>query len=519
MKKMIINLWNKFNKTIKKYPLTCISILICIICLEICVNDSIEIVKDILLSFSLLFCSSLLFESLDYDKKENILIYIIFFIILYGLATLRHYTGEIVTSWIERIMLCYGISFIVMAIYTLFKKSKLKFDEYVLRVMSNLLKVSIINIILNIGFVLLVLLFTFLLFGNDYILVERVLIILNGVYFVPGVISSINETDETPEKFFKIIFKYVFGILLLIAFAVIYLYIIKIIFTFDIPSNEIFRILCILFFLGLPVWSVVNAYKEDDFLSKISNKLPIIFIPFIVLEIYALFVRIFEYGLTELRYIGIMLLLLQMIYIYLYIFKKDKICSMLIVFVVIFNFSLICPYLNMSKISSVSQFNILKKLNEKDNKTLKETARIKSSYNYLNNNVYGKIKLKNSLTKKQIKEIEYYDDVVEINYITATYEGKINISSYDTMYYLDVYDYGYNFNQFYEDYNYDLNTVLNKYYLNKDDINYYFENNHEIIIDNNHKYVLTYIYIYYDNETDKVTEYNLNGYMLTKKES
>ena len=81
------------------------------------------------------------------------------------------------------------------------------------------------------------------------------------------------------------------------------MYIIKIIVFKDMPSNQIFRILAALFILGCPIWTMVCNFKEDTIIDKINKLLPKLFIPFIILQIYSIGVRILENGITENRYL------------------------------------------------------------------------------------------------------------------------------------------------------------------------------------------------------------------------
>ena len=63
------------------------------------------------------------------------------------------------------------------------------------------------------------------------------------------------------------VIKYVLGILVIIAFAIIYLYIAKIIILRDIPSNQIFRILATLFIIGFPIWTMSKSFENNDLMN------------------------------------------------------------------------------------------------------------------------------------------------------------------------------------------------------------------------------------------------------------
>ena len=90
---------------------------------------------------------------------------------------------------------------------------------------------------------------------------------------------------------------------------------IKIIVLRKIPANQIFRILAALFACGLPIWTMNSLWeKEENTWQKIINKLPLAFIPFILLQIYSIWSRISANGLTEARYLCVMLVIFEIIY-------------------------------------------------------------------------------------------------------------------------------------------------------------------------------------------------------------
>lgn len=62
------------------------------------------------------------------------------------------------------------------------------------------------------------------------------------------------------------------------------MYIIKILVLRQMPKNQIFRILSSLFIIGMPIWSMAQYFKDENFWYNVSSKLAIAFIPFIILQ-------------------------------------------------------------------------------------------------------------------------------------------------------------------------------------------------------------------------------------------
>ena len=170
----------------------------------------------------------------------------------------------------------------------------------------------------------------------------------------------------------------------------------KIVILWKIPSNQVYRILSVLFIFSVPIWTMVNYYnKEKDIFQKINNILPYAFIPFIILQIYSITIRIISSGFTPFRYIGVLLILLEIIYFIIYI-RKTKLSNILLIINAFIIISLLLPGINMFDVSNNSQLNRIKKYVNKDNLSQKERNIIYSSYDYLSETKEGKKLIDNS---------------------------------------------------------------------------------------------------------------------------
>lgn len=551
LKEKIVGVLQTFKKSIGKFPLTIISAIVLTVIYTICLdNYSIETTTLTNISlFIVIFASStfLIETVLETKIKKKIIYYIIAAIwatvLTYAVNIEEGLLGMSNTIFlfkIERFIICYLIATIVLAIYYNYKNLNKTFEQYVTSTFVTIFKTSLIYGILAIGIAMITAVFVYLILdGESYILVARMEILLFGVYYIPTVLYSFYDQEEEIGKFAKIVIKYVLGTLVIVAFAIIYMYIIKIIFLRDMPSNLIFRILSALFIIGLPVWTMILSFKEDTTLDKINRKLPLLFIPFIILQIYSIGTRILSNGITELRYLCLMLIIFEIVYIIIYLTKKEKVSRILLVFLALTVISTIAPYINMFTISNLSQYNNLKIYKQKTEYSEEEKTKIYGAYNYLRySSIEGKKyienyltkddeelikKLKNSGTKKSDNGKNIYVDK-DINYI--------EVEGYKKVYKIDSYSYNSSkenrtidetfsnieINTQESNYSIEANILplINEYVNHENEMNNYSEENNELKLDENKKIILERLILKYDDTTKNVSYYNMSGYLLEK---
>ena len=298
-----------------------------------------------------------------------------------------------------------------------------------------------------------------------------------------------------------------------------------------------------MFILGLPIWTMSKSFEDNDFLGKINRKLPILFIPFILLQIYSIGVRILDNGFTEARYMCVMLIIFEIIYIAIYMKNSKKIAKILWVFVALLIISVLVPYLNMVTVSELSQYNNLKIYKEKTEYTEEEKDKISGAYRYLRYSESGDKYIEKLLNEEDIEKIKnfdsrysyYYDysyPEVEENtriYLSGSADvNSIDISGYNVFYRVSCNsnyaaqhkDEAFKYLQFIIRYegrtvNLDLSEAFNNYIDNYYTYEY-FENNNEVVIDNLRKIIITSYSMYYDEETGEVENCMISGYLLEK---
>ena len=531
------------KKIFEKFPITMIAILLSTTFSAITLDTSFLEPKTIenIMSFVLYFASgSFLAEALfEKDNTKRNLSYIASAIISVILVIIHNikFSTQSIENLVWKISFCYVLTLGILSIYTIFKKTKKDFKEYLLKVFINMTKTSVIYIILSIGISIVSAIFVYLIWEKiGYTLVLRLEILLLGFYYIPKLIYSLVDVDGEVNGFFKGLIKYVLTTLVIISFAIIYVYILKILILRDMPKNQIFRILSALFIIGMPIWTMMQHFQEESILDKISSKLPIAFIPFVFLQIYTIGIRISENGFTPLRYICVALILFEIVYILIYLFKKEKLEILLLTIDAIAIISLIIPGVNMFSISNISQAQALKMLKNKSDYTEKEKERISGAYIYLNDSEDGKKYINKILNSEDIDKIKSFNNMNDTKYSRTTYisanikNSKVNVEGYTTLYQINSYNYNSieTFNGIelkYMDSNESIKVNLQKEFkryidvyldLGEEGLDDYFENHNEIQIENNKKLIIKSFYLKYDEDSKLIKNYSIQGYLLEK---
>ena len=550
LKEKIHNLFLILKKSIERFPLTIIAIIILTVIFSIAIdNDFIseEFIENLTLFMTIFASSTFLVETLINNKlKKGIIYYIISAFMALILTFLSNIKGDVLGSSNEiflfrltRFIVCYIITFIVLGIYFNYKKSKKSFEEYLTKTVISLFKALIVYGILAIGIAIVAAIFIYLILnGHHYTLIARIEVLLLGIYYIPTCIYAFYNQEEEIGKFAKIVIKYVLGTLVIVAFAIIYMYIIKIIALRNMPSNQIFRILSALFIIGLPIWTMISYWKDDDKFEKINNKLPLLFIPFIFLQMYSIGVRIKANGITEPRYLCLMLILFEIIYIAIYIKNKEKISNTLIVFIVLTIISGFAPYINMYNISNISQYNNLKIYNQKSEYTEEEKGKIYGAYSYLKNSVEGEKYIQN-LKKEDIDNIKdlwlntdedkEYKNQKNI-YVTSNTD-YINVEGYKKLYNVRAYAYkddveNKTLDEVFKNILFTVESTGDIFHANILPVVYKYMNESyeeqykqppkEIMINENNKLIFMTVSINYDKISQRVFDYRFDGYLLQK---
>lgn len=431
----------------------------------------------------------------------------------------------------ESILYFYIACTVLLAIYVLLRQQKLDLPHCIGRIIFALLRAVGVYLVLNIAVILILEIIDALLVDIDTFRVElNIQLMLSALAYFPTCLLAVSDTSEDNAAFTKKFVSYVLLPCVWIAMFVIYLYVVKIFVTQEVPSNEIFSICASLFAIGMPIWMMASGFVEEKTsrYAKLISITKYIYAPFILLEIYSMSVRVKAYGLTEQRYAAIMFILLQIIYI----LWNRHYENLILVFVGCLLIGLLLPFGNASYLSYQSQKNRFVKNQTSDKEVAAE------AYDYLRGNAYGRRYIKTNLTEAEQDELHnmLYDRDSEDQWKSVYFnaypieEGGLTIRGYEKIYGVDEHWRDECSVQEYEsktitagDNVYegvDLTSCIS-YYKDLEDKN---ENQvvdekdkvYEIQISVTEKLIVTYISFEIDDEQTMIKRMFIKGYMLTK---
>ena len=262
----------------------------------------------------------------------------------------------------------------ISAVFFLYKKSGESFESYFVKGFLGILKGEVAYGVVLLGGLCIIWVFQTLIYDIDAIAI--VVALISGVMAYPAFLVALSHPGEKVSKFGNIMMGYVFPGLLAAAFIIIYVYILKIVFTWKFPSNEAFAIVTALFISGICFWSMAQGCTEGRY-NKMLRIMPLLFIPFIVIQIICLYMRVAQYGITTTRYFGILLIVFEILYEIIYIVRwclnkgmEWILFPMTLAFVIV---SLVFPWVNVCASVTRSQGRVVERYIE-DTLAGKETA-------------------------------------------------------------------------------------------------------------------------------------------------
>lgn len=474
-------------------------------------------------------------EEAQKNKRKWLIGYVVTFVIAIIFKVLsemiKTQKADIPNLIFESILYFYIACTVLLAIYVLLRQQKLDLPHCIGRIIFALLRAVGVYLVLNIAVILILEIIDALLVDIDTFRVElNIQLLLSALAYFPTCLLAVSDTSEDNAAFTKKFVSYVLLPCVWIAMFVIYLYVVKIFVTQEVPSNEIFSICASLFAIGMPIWMMASGFVEEKSsrYKKLIHITKYIYAPFILLEIYSMSVRVIAYGLTEQRYAAWMFILLQVIYI----LWNRHYENLILVFVGCLFIGLLLPFGNASYLSYQSQKNRFVKNQTSDKEVAAE------AYDYLRGNAYGRRYIKTNLTEAEQDELHnmMYDRDSEDQWKSVYFyadpmeEGGLAIRGYEKIYGVDE-NYGDESSvQEYEsktitagDNVYegvDLTSCIS-YYKDLEDKN---ENQvvdekdkvYEIQISDTEKLIITYISIEIDDEQTMINWMHIKGYILTK---
>lgn len=302
-----------------------------------------------------------------------------------------------------------------------------------------------------------------------------------------------------------------------------------------------------LFCLGAPVWLMNECYKDGSTYSKAVSLLPYFFAPLICLQIWSLGLRIGQYGLTQDRYAGILLIIFEIIFVVVWKWYRANCERLLLIAAVLIAVSCFMPFLNMYSLCVRNQRHVLEAYVRMDRDLSGDDySRFKGAYHYLEN--------LGELDDEELEQcgmlLEEAKKVQEAQKKKAHYihgcqmVGELDTEDYKTFYMLNQderYTVGYKKESVDVDFAHfsmvkretgetveiDLKEVYEKalaYELqnpdaDKEEFSGYLKQMNKIVVDENTVFYLNHFQIDFYTQDDQVTEItniNISGMLLEK---
>ncbi|MBN2851795.1 MAG: DUF4153 domain-containing protein [Clostridia bacterium] len=269
----------------------------------------------------------------------------------------------------------------------------------------------------------------------------------------PMLVFSRIQEEYKQSKILKILIVNIVMPLLTAYTVVLYMYFIRMLVLFTIPSNMITNLVFWYALIGIFTLFIANLYEQDrKWIAIFTKFFPLAtFLPLAIMFV-ALFIRINAYGFTEPRYtlfvIGLWAFLI-MIY-HFFTAKEKRILSILPVSLGLISLLLVVSPFNMFTVSMTSQNNRFEKLyTDVENLNDTEKSQLLSIVYYFNDN-HELSDLKGYPSDMKTNEFQEKYDLSLINDFNNTYYGT-NVVSENNYQYVKTDGYQYAFFNIYNE--------------------------------------------------------------------
>lgn len=418
---------------------------------------------------------------------------------------------------------------VILVLKFKFEESNLKFEQYITGAFVKALQICIVWSVLALGLLVLCFVFSELIIDmNDWMLVPQILVM--GLYVIPAAIMALSKVEDKINKFFEGLIRYVILIMTVIGAIIIYMYMVKILAVREIPSNSVFSILAVLFFVAIPTGYMCTSFAKEGVLQKIAWNLPYIYAPFIILQIYSVATRIAQYGVTASRYMGIVLIILEIIYIVVYAVKRDNMPKMLYCFLAATVISCLVPGINAMSLARINQKAIVNKYINDPAYGMSNAKKVVGAYQYLLEEE-GEDYVDAILTKEQQSAISDMS-LMSGQYVFRDFSERAYLNADDSFIPVKGYEYIAGFDAYWQDY-YDLTdfpieidgievgrfdmtdeiaSVMARHEQNNNDSTIYGVD--EVVVSDDCKLYVTYVEVVYDKDSREISSMRISGHIV-----
>lgn len=279
----------------------------------------------------------------------------------------------------------YAVILAVVILWVCCKNAGAKdLSAYALPVFVRAALAGCVTLIVLLGLLLLEFIMDELLWETPYWLMDVFLILPFGLWFCPKAECALIEGGGETPRFGAVIVRKVLLWLCAAAYAVVYVYLFKILITWTFPENTVFSILTALFAVSLPVAVMSRDEEKGDLSHKLAKLFPGLFVPFTAMQALCLFMRISEYGLTTARYLGIALILFELVFCLWLCFSPRTVSRTLPVLAALAAVCVFAPKIDCVTLPDVLQAETLRAALTADLETLPdmELSRIRAASSY-----------------------------------------------------------------------------------------------------------------------------------------
>lgn len=367
------NLGSEAREACRIFPITMILVLLWTIAMVLEDIRFIVVIDRRLASFYLGFfmAGSFLVESFHLPLKKKLMCEIVPAVVSAVLIHLigQEYTfyeiipirkGVIYWGGSHRYIIGYCILTVLIALYIWYKRSGLSFETYCLCAFQQVVRTLAIFLFISLGGAAIMASFAFLILdGRNFGLIRKFEWCVFGLFLLPSMALGFCTVKEEISKFTTRIVKYVLLPLVTGIVFIVYLYLIKMLIPFTMPTNQIFRMLAALFLFGMVEWTLLGHFHDETLFMRVAEKMPYVFLPLLLLQGYTLGISMMHYGLTPNRYIGILFMIFEFLYFCIYHMRRESISIMIPIFGVMVLAATWIPGINMMDISVRNQKMIL----------------------------------------------------------------------------------------------------------------------------------------------------------------
>lgn len=445
LKEKFKNLFPDMKKGIERFPVTVIFGLILFIVTIFSIEDSyyeLAWIEYLIIAIPFSATVELIREKYFENKNRKFFRAInffgtILFIFVSKMFFKNYFAGEIINIT-ATILIFYVLFYLIPIVYRNENREK-----YLQSVVGNQIITIGFALVLFLGFSAIIGTVDVLLVNLSHTLYIHAFVFSSAVFGVIFFVSRLKEKDESLEnyvlpKIVEILICYILIPLILIYTTILYLYFAKIIFTLKMPKGVVSHLVLWYTAFSLFIIIMVTPITFKNKFAKFYKKFfPMISVPLILLALFSINERIFQYGITENRYLVVILVIWLLFNMILYIVKND-VKWVLISYIFAILIAVFSPF-NLVTVSINSQNKRLERLlikngiiqngkitNKNDKVSIKSKNEIMSVIDYFYNNTSELKWKKIKILGKTYEKPEDFMKVIGANDFWRSYESIDN---------------------------------------------------------------------------------------------